>query len=298
MAFLDATAPLKLMEALLHRYEREYGWRPELNIIKIKPKAPKVGCIWRVVPEGRKNAWYPPTSLRDSRVREAIKRRIEALVERHLISKPAIITYKKFEACFSEIDGKRCSTLHFGALRSSNKLQEADVIFIVGTYVPNIGGLVEELRELLPDWQGSTKARPMGSDGTGPYRYEDKLLEMYYEAKGWAELYHAIHRGRPLWRPVDIYLFGAPPPMLELPVEELVWREEPPDTLVVMDYLCDLKPRTVGEATRLVRERWHLKWKTARKLTDRALANLQRWGRIRISPYKERRKAPIVWLRD
>ena len=226
--YVDAYHDEELTGYLLERYKKERGQPPELNVIPVKAPAPPPGRIIRVRPFNRPG-WYPKESLKNERTRERLAQRMIGLARRHKAKKVGVITYKEFLGYFVNalkraLPGVDVVGLHFFNLRSSNALRDVGVLFVVGTAVVNLGeleGLI--VPALLPHKNLSPKAVKLPGGG---WRYVNPYVEAVRRYLEDYEQANAIHRARPMVRPVTVYVFGRIPDCVlreeGLPVGELI----------------------------------------------------------------------------
>lgn len=149
--------------------------------------------------------------------------------------RPAVVTFESAEAALAG----EWDSAHFYGARGTNRLEAADALFVVGAPMPNHEVLLSmaaqiyfkrmvafgrswdvryvPYRYVAPDGRG--REYPAG----GFWRDADleALLWQYREA----ELIQAVHRARPVLRPVPIYLLSNVP-IPELPVTRLATMAE------------------------------------------------------------------------
>lgn len=185
VVLVEATPNKMFLEDMANRYFKEEGKRITFNYIEIPFKPCPESVIYRVQSPYHKNAWYPGCSVKNKVVRDAIRKRINKILE---IVKPirwAAIGYK----------GDKLVDLHYGNLKSSNSLEDCDVGFVIGSYNVNTKALRDEFRLFYPHRDGVD----FGSHKTetGRYNYYDEKLENFRRMKEDYEVYQAIHRFRP-----------------------------------------------------------------------------------------------------
>lgn len=138
---------------------------------------------------------------------------------------PAVVT---FEGAQDEIAGVWQSA-HFYGARGTNRLEQADALFVVGAPMPNRDNLrsmaamlyFERMIAFGGQWSSRYVAyRYVGEDGRGVEYpaggfWGDKDLQALVWQKREAEIIQAVHRVRPIIRAVPIYVLS------NLPIEEL-----------------------------------------------------------------------------
>ena len=133
-------------------------------------------------------------------------------------------------------DYVKASSLDFGNLRSSNTLEDCDILFVVGTYNVNIEGLQKAFKKLYHREPWSTEAVKLKLSDGG-YRYDaDPDLENYRRMVEDNEMYQAIHRVRPALRKKKVYVFGVIPEEIfdEFQVEDVTFEKEKIENVGVM----------------------------------------------------------------
>ena len=225
--YVDAYHDEELTGYLLERYKKEREAKaPPLNVIPVKAPAPPPGRIIRVRPFNRPG-WYPKESLKNERTRERLAQRMIGLARRHKAKKVGIISYKDVVGYLrdklKQATGLDAECLHFFNLKSSNAMWGTDTGFVVGTAVINVGEFEELARALLPHKNLSPKAVKLPGGG---WRYVNPYVEAVRRYLEDYEQANAIHRARPMVRPVTVYVFGRIPDCVlreeGLPVGELI----------------------------------------------------------------------------
>lgn len=143
---------------------------------------------------------------------------------------PAVVTFKGAQ---DEIAGAWQSA-HFYGARGTNRLEQADALFVVGAPMPNqdvMQGMAamlyfERMIAFGAQWSSRYVAyRYVGPDGrgveypAGGYWGDDDLQALVWQLRE-AEILQAVHRARPVHRAVPIYILSNLP-IPELPVDRL-----------------------------------------------------------------------------
>ena len=144
-----------------------------------------------------------------------------------------LITFKDIEKEAREfirgLGFHKVKSLHYWALRSSNKLEGVDVLVLLGCPIPNPYEFMEEAQAFFYDedpfqderdaWEWRTEHLVMRNDNEVPVKvggyFKENRLSAYFEQKCRWELYQALHRSRPLRvepdRKQEIFIFTNMP---------------------------------------------------------------------------------------
>ncbi len=139
-----------------------------------------------------------------------IRKQIDAILARGY-ERPAFISYKDVVPVFED----RGPVAHFHGNRGTNRLQGCDCLIIVGTPQPAVDDLVQTASMLYDE-----RDTPFNTTWTQQERvyaeqayaylvsgfWDDPQLQRLLEQLRESELIQAIHRGRPLREPVDVWL--------------------------------------------------------------------------------------------
>lgn len=160
---------------------------------------------------------------------------VRKVVEREGYRRPAVIT---FESAEDEIAGQWDSA-HFYGARGTNRLEQADALFVVGAPMPNQTVMLSMAAQVffkrMINFGGAWDVkfipyRHVGADGLGREYpaggfWRDRDLQALLWQFREAELIQAVHRARPVLREVPIYLVSNLP-VPELPVSRLATMAE------------------------------------------------------------------------
>lgn len=161
---------------------------------------------------------------------------IRAIVERERYQTPAVVTFEASKAAIAEPDWL---TAHFYGARGTNRLETADALFVAGTPMPAMQALermgaqvyFSRDRAFATLWAARYIAyNHVAADGlgreypAGGYWSDDDLQALVWQMRE-AEIIQAVHRARPIHRPVDVWLLSNLP-IPELPVASLVTSAE------------------------------------------------------------------------
>lgn len=146
-----------------------------------------------------------------SRKQEHLRRQIAQIMATHAYQTPAVISYKPLGD--SLLPG--ASAAHFGAARGTNRLQDCDVLFVVGAPLPTLA-VIREMAAMLfferdepfrDTWHAIDVPFPgqPAAYSVGGFWDDPDLTTLLRQIRE-SELVQAIHRARPLRRPVDIWL--------------------------------------------------------------------------------------------
>lgn len=216
--WLDATANE-------HMYKRVTGW----ELQTVRPNVALRGRIFQVwdtantkgslIAEGE-------TTPKVSRVRA----QIDQIVKTYGYTRPVVIGPKDLAATFDDYD----FTYFYGS-RGTNRYEECDAVFIVGTPQPPLESMLLTARMLFQErmrpWDTGWCERPerfnyVDENGQGwqipaPGYWGDDDLEAVLWQEREAEIIQAAHRVRPVVRAKDIWLLLSLP-IWELPLTKLL----------------------------------------------------------------------------
>lgn len=216
--WLDATAKRGLYETLFGR-----------PVQVVQPDVRLRGRIFQVI-----DSLNNKQSLRDDGPKtEHIRRQVDRILARGY-QKPAWVGYKDLihrviPPAYADTD----QVTHFGGSRGTNKLQECDCLIVVGAPQPPTPQLLDAAAMLYHerdepfDTTWTTRDRPFeGQPWAWPIGgfWDDPDLQVLIEQSRESELVQALHRARPLFRDVDIWLLTNVP-LDGVPVELLSLRD-------------------------------------------------------------------------
>jgi hypothetical protein len=245
--WLDATGDAHLYEAAFGRPVEVVDATPEFR-----------GRVFQVYDRanGKSTLLDEKGSAREEPLRQ-LKAQIAAIAGRYV--RPAVITFQGVVEAVRVVDAGgptrtttdahglpqptegELSSAHFYAARGTNQFQECDAIIIAGTPQAPRTGLERAARMLF--FERMAPFQTAWSTAVRAYAYTDPVdgLGRGYPVSGFwgdgdlqavlwsvreAEIIQAAHRGRPVLRPVDIWL------LTNLPLPEL-----PPDRLLSLQEL-------------------------------------------------------------
>lgn len=165
-----------------------------------------------------------------------VRKQVSHIVQRYGYQNPALVTYQQM---IDRLGYGADNATHFHGSRGTNRLQGHDALIVVGTPQPALHDLVNIATQLysrrtspfVPTW--TARDRPYAGQ---PWAYpvsgfwDDPDLQLLLEQHREAELVQALHRVRPLRRPVDVWL------LTNLPLPNI------PVTLVSLHELYDAPP--------------------------------------------------------
>ncbi|TRZ53205.1 MAG: hypothetical protein D4S01_01690 [Dehalococcoidia bacterium] len=214
--------PHKLyIETLAKIFKKDHGKKIQIVYEKIQLKNIAKSVVYRVRSPKYPKAWYPTTtSIVESRIeRNVIRKRIEilllSLVDYNMerlgelnvgIIKPKKVDLKNFMSFCAEFC--HVKSLHFGNLRGSNKLENCNVLIVVGTYKVNLDAFIKKFKKIFHREPWSTDSSKLYDGG---YKFLDAELENYRKMHEDDEMYQAIHRCRPALREKKIFVLGLIP---------------------------------------------------------------------------------------
>lgn len=102
--------------------------------------------------------------------------------------------------------------LHFGNVRGMNKLEDVDILFVIGSYLISPDGLVKEYVDTFHVEPTDTLHHVRGRG----YVTTDKDLQRWVDRRvKYEEWYQTIHRARPARRAVPIVIHGLVPDLIK-----------------------------------------------------------------------------------
>jgi hypothetical protein len=158
---------------------------------------------------------------------EKLKERLRYIIQSKEYQRPVIITHKPLVDAGIFADLAECA--YFGNARGTNKYEGADAVFVVGCPQPSKDAIIDLATAIQFDRMEPYDAE--WSDQQTAYDYFDDngIGRSYPKADFWkdtllrsllwqtreAEIFQAIHRGRPIRYPCDVWLFT------NLPIPEI-----------------------------------------------------------------------------
>jgi hypothetical protein len=140
-----------------------------------------------------------------------LRQQIARIVETRGYTAPALISYKALSD--SLLPG--ADHTHFGGSRGTNRLQSCDALFVVGAPLPTHAAIKEIAAMVYFDrdepWRDDWHAKDIpfpaqpAAYSVGGF-WDDPDLQALVEQLRESELVQAVHRARPLRRPVDVWL--------------------------------------------------------------------------------------------
>lgn len=217
---LDATGEGDVYQQLFHR-----------KVETIAPHVARLGRIFQIA--HRLNGKDQIVENWETSGQEALAL-TQALVHKHGYQKPGVVTFKKAAKEFAKVYGGE-NVLHFYNQRGSNQLEKCDAVFVVGGPQLTDISIMNQVKILF-----STRIAPFqGTETHGghfkPVRHEKEIPYEFLNAAGeqptrvitgfWEdvdlltiarvyreqELHQAIHRGRLLTNPCDVWLLTSIP---------------------------------------------------------------------------------------
>lgn len=164
---------------------------------------------------------------------EKLKERLRYIIQSKQYRRPVIITHKPLVDVGIFSDLAECA--YFGNARGTNKYEGADAVFIVGCPQPSKDAIVElaaalEYDRMNPydtEWSDQQTAYDFfDENGIGRSYpkadfWNDSLLQALLWQTREAEIFQAIHRGRPIRYPCDVWLFTNLP-IPEIQIDQIV----------------------------------------------------------------------------
>lgn len=224
VVWLDATGRPEIYQKIFRRPVKVVDAMPRIH-----------GRIYQVV--DRANGKSAITGAGDDLPLKAqqLESLVKKIIQDHGYERPSIISFKGFVEK-SELR-KLAKTGHFYAARGTNEHEDADAIFILGAPQSNIYDVVKLAKMIY--FERDTAFRVEWSTREAVYNYvaPDGLGRSYPVSGFWNdpdlqsvlemiredEIIQAAHRGRPVNKPVDIWL------LTNIPIPSL-----PPDDLLTM----------------------------------------------------------------
>ena len=224
VVWLDATGRPEIYQKIFRRPVKVIDARPRMH-----------GRIYQVV--DRANGKSTITGDGDELPLKAqqLESLVKKIIQNHGYERPSIISFKDFVEK-SELR-KLAKIGHFYAARGTNEHEDADAIFILGAPQSNIYDVVKLAKMIY--FERDTAFRVEWSTREAVYNYvaPDGLGRSYPVSGFWNdpdlqavlemiredEIIQAAHRGRPVNKPVDIWL------LTNIPIPSL-----PPDALLTM----------------------------------------------------------------
>lgn len=218
---LDATANRDLLETLL---------RQPVEIVE--PMIRRQGRIFQVTDRANNKSTMLDAALAATAKAKQAHILMKRLVEQRRYQRVGIITYQALEDQFPDWE-----VGHFGGSRGTNRFDQVEALFVLGTPMPDMGELLKVATMLYQNRMEpfAASARPEFVTVTRAFAYRDA------DGKGWgypvsefadpdlnavlwqhrdAEIIQAVHRARINIRPADVWLFA------NIPIDQL-----PPDCL-------------------------------------------------------------------
>ena len=226
--WLDGTGQSRIYEKLFGRRVKVIDGQPRLH-----------GRIFQVVDRANGKSSLDGENARGRSHRKQTETLVQSIIKQHGYLRPVVITYKDLA---ENGDFGQADTAHFYAARGTNAYEDADAVIVVGAPQANIYDVVKQAKMIfferntafrvkwLPeekvynfiDEEGSGRSYPVSGF------WEDPDLQAVLEAIREDEIIQAAHRGRPVNKPVDIWL------LTNVPIWSL-----PPDELLTMRDILD-----------------------------------------------------------
>ncbi|MHA1972483.1 MAG: hypothetical protein ACTSW1_05810 [Candidatus Hodarchaeales archaeon] len=221
VTIIDAIPNRQFLDDMAQRYQRE---NPDYSIEyeyldPLECDAEQNSEVYRVRLGTRKNAVYSKITLRDPRVRNRINAQIEKIIANRFQNKKiGIISMKELVSEFHPRAEKRA---YYANLRGSNLLEDVDVLFVIGTYIPNIEAIQKDFELFYARTPTTLETVKVKGEG---YVYSDSPLDNFSRMNGEYEMYQALHRCRPALSTKKIFVWGIIPKWIkeEFPVYDLV----------------------------------------------------------------------------
>ena len=218
--WLDGTGQKRIYEKLFGRRVEVVDGQPRLH-----------GRIFQVVDRANGKSSLDGEDDRGRKHRRQTETLVQAIIKQHAYLRPVVITYKDFK----DGDFGKADTAHFYAARGTNAYEEADAVIVVGAPQANIFDVVKQAKMIFFERDTAFKVRwdtqekvynfidPDGNGRSYPVSgfWEDLDLQSVLEAIREDEIIQAAHRGRPVNKPVDIWLLTNVP-IWSLPPDELL----------------------------------------------------------------------------
>jgi len=220
IVWLDGTGQERIYEKLFGRRVKVIDGQPRLH-----------GKIYQVVDRANGKSSLDGEDARGRSHRKQTETLVQAIIKQHDYQRPVVITYKGFK----DGDFGGADTAHFYAARGTNAYEDADAVIVVGAPQANIYDVVKQAKMIFFErntafkvhWTPEEKVYNfVDQDGNGrsyPVSgfWEDPDLQATLETIREDEIIQAAHRGRPVNKPVDIWLLTNVP-IWSLPPDELL----------------------------------------------------------------------------
>lgn len=221
--WLDGTGQKRIYEKLFGRRVEVVDGQPRLH-----------GKIYQVVDRANGKSSLDVKDSRGAGRRKQTETLVQAIIKQHGYQRPVVITYKDLA---ENGDFGQADTAHFYAARGTNAYEDADAVIVVGAPQANIYDIVKTAKMIfferntafdvkwLPEERVYTFIDDDGNGRSYPVSgfWHDPDLQAVLEAIREDEIIQAAHRGRPVNKPVDIWL------LTNVPIQSL-----PPDELLTM----------------------------------------------------------------
>jgi len=225
--FVDAIHDEEILHSYVELYEK-YGGKNKLSFISsdIPFEQTHGSVVYRVLSSRyHDHVTYTKESLKHPRMRDDIRWKNTQLLKHFFGDKLSdvrigLITHKEFiQQDNGDYDaskflpyGVKAECLHFGDVRGKNKLEDVDILIVVGTYLPSPDGLVKEYLSTYPSRNVTGTLHHVRGRG---FVTEDMDLQKWVDRRiKYAEWYQTIHRARPARRVVPIVVHGIVPDLI------------------------------------------------------------------------------------
>jgi len=226
--WLDGTGQQRIYEKLFGRRVKVIDGQPRLH-----------GRIFQVVDRANGKSSLDGEDARGRKHRGQTETLVQSIIAQHGYLRPVVITYKDLA---ENGDFGKADTAHFYAARGTNAYEDADAVIVVGAPQANIYDVVKQAKMIFFErdtafkvhWTPEEKVYnftdPDGRGRSYPVSgfWQDPDLQSVLEAIREDEIIQAAHRGRPVNKPVDIWL------VTNVPIWSL-----PPDELLTMRDILD-----------------------------------------------------------
>lgn len=293
--WLDATASAPLYRELLGR-----------PVKVVQPDVQLQGHVRQVWASLNTKTDVGPAA--DGRTKlQRLQAQVQAILSRGY-ERPAFVTYKDLVQVF----GSEANATHFHGSRGTNRLQDCDCLIVIGTPQPGTDDLVTTATMLYSerdhpfDTTWSAQDRPFpGQPWSYPVSgfWNDAQLQVLLEQLREAELVQALHRARPLRRPVDVWLLTNVPlpgiPVELVSIHELFDAPEGVDPYrwPAVRRVARERVETVGRVTSADLVAAEVCQPAAARRYLEALAQAEGW-RIERAPAVGRGKPPLACVKD
>jgi len=219
--WLDGTGQSRIYEKLFGRRVKVIDGQPRLH-----------GRIFQVVDRANGKSSLDGENARGRSHRKQTETLVQSIIKQHGYLRPVVITYKDLA---ENGDFGQADTAHFYAARGTNAYEDADAVIVVGAPQANIYDVVKQAKMIFFErntafrvkWLPEEKVynfideEGMGRSYPVSGFWEDPDLQAVLEAIREDEIIQAAHRGRPVNKPVDIWLLTNVP-IWSLPPDELL----------------------------------------------------------------------------